>query len=105
VAAKKIEKEARKATLAIRDSSKRKRQSSDGQPVTKLTEAAASLESTSISSDGQNECSVCFELYRSDDETDDWLQCACKRWLHEDCISNIVHDKFVRELLCPYCAL
>ena len=120
MAAMKAKKEARKATGAVRDSSKRKQQSSDkvNQPATKstsnkaraffkqpatksrrLTEAAASQGSTSMASDdGQNECCVCFELYRDDDETDDWLQCACKRWLHEDCISDIVHDKFGREL-------
>ena len=113
VAAKKAEKEARKGTVtsnSVRDSSNRKRQRSDGhQPATRsrrLTEAAAGSRSTTMASnDGQNECCVCFELYRGDDETDDWLQCACKRWLHEDCITDVVHDKFGRELLCPYCSL
>ena len=95
------------ASNSVRDSSNGKRQRSDGhQPATKsrrLTEAAATT--TMASNDGQNECCVCFELYRGDDETDDWLQCACKRWLHEECITDIVHDKFGRELLCPYCSL
>jgi len=38
-----------------------------------------------------NQCSVCFEFYDQD------------RWLHEDCYSEIVVDKYGRELLCPFC--
>ena len=33
-----------------------------------------------------------------------WVECACKRWLHEDCID---YDSVVningQELLCPLC--
>ena len=56
-------------------------------------------------SDGRNECCVCFEMYRRDDEVNDWLQCACGRWLHEKCITDIVHEKFDRELFRPHCLL
>ena len=97
-AAKKAEKEARKTTgksNLVSDSFNRKRQSNDYQPAAKkslrLTEAAASkgLSSPRIaSSDGQNECCVCFEMYRGDDDVNDWLQCACSRWLHEECITD-----------------
>ena len=72
----------------------------------RLTEAAANkgLSSPRIAlSDGQNECCVCFEMYIGDNEVNDWLQCVCGRWLHEECIADIVHDKFGRELFCPYC--
>ena len=31
-------------------------------------------------SNGQNECCVCFEMYRGSNEVTDWLQCTCSRW-------------------------
>ena len=43
---------------------------------------------------------VCFEFYDEDEETE-WVQCVCKRWLHKDCYTEVVVDKYVRELLCP----
>jgi len=48
-----------------------------------------------------NQCCVCFEFYDQDDT--EWVQCVCKRWLHEDCYSEIVVDKYGQELLCPFC--
>ena len=71
----------------------------------RLTEAAATKGSSSpriASSNGLNECCVCFEMYRGDGEVNGWLQCACGRWLHKECITDIVNDKFGRELFCPY---
>ena len=115
VATKKTEKEAgksRRASNFVSDSSNRKQQSSDNQTAVKkslrLTEAAATKGSSSpriASSDGQNECCVCFEMYRGEDEVNDRLQCVCSRCLHEECITDIVHGKFGRELFCPYCLL
>jgi len=110
-----VEKKARKSRGAnnlVSNNSNRKRQNSDDQFAAKKslrsTEFAANKGSSSpriASSDGQNECCVCFEMYRGDHEVNDWLQCACGRWLHEECITDIVHDKFGRELYCPYCLL
>jgi len=28
-----------------------------------------------------------------------WIECVCKKWVHEDCISEIVMDKNGRELI------
>jgi len=51
-----------------------------------------------VSVDGQNECCVfCFELFEGDEETDDRVQCAYRRYLHEDCITDIVY-KLGKEL-------
>ena len=36
---------------------------------------------------------MCFEMYRGDNKVNDWLQCACSRWLHEECITDNVYDK------------
>ena len=36
-----------------------------------------------------NQCCVCFRTYEEDvnDETGlEWVECACQRWLHEECI-------------------
>ena len=49
-----------------------------------------------------NQCCVCFEMY---DNTTEWVQCVCQRWLHEDCYTDIVLDKYGRELLCPFCVV
>lgn len=54
----------------------------------------------------QNQCCICFRTYEEDalEETKlSWLQCVYKRWVHEDCFTEVVMDKNVRELLCPYC--
>ena len=54
----------------------------------------------------ENQCSICFRTYEEDvlEETElCWLKCVCKRWVHEDCVTEVVMDKNGRELLCPYC--
>ena len=48
---------------------------------------------------------VCFEPFQGDDEVEDWVQCACNRWLHEVCMNDILYDKYGRELFCPHCSL
>ena len=49
-----------------------------------------------------NQCCVCFEMY---DNTTEWVQCVCQRWLHEEFYTDIVLDKYGRELLCPFCVV
>ena len=37
----------------------------------------------------QNECCVCFRSFKDDKKEKnglEWVQCACSRWLHEECI-------------------
>ena len=57
----------------------------------------------------ENQCYVCFWTYDDDVVEDtglDWLQCACKRWLHEECIDyDIGHDIDGNDLLCPFCCV
>ena len=39
------------------------------------------------------ECCACFGQYSDDIESGrEWLECACGRWVHEDCVENIVYD-------------
>ena len=92
----------------------RKRQHNDDGYETrnKLQKSAEDdLASTSIvtTDDVENVriCCVCFQLYLGEEENTDWIQCACGRWLHEDCIDidDIIHDIHGRELFYPFCAV
>lgn len=51
-------------------------------------------------SSNENQCCVCFAEYEEEDE---WVQCTCKRWLHEDCIIDVIEDLNGLPRLCPYC--
>ena len=53
----------------------------------------------------ENVCCVCFSMYLEDKEDDDWVQCACSRWLHEGCITEVIIDISGKELFRPFCAL
>ena len=53
-----------------------------------------------------NQCCVCFRTYEEDkfEQTGlQWVQCVCKRWVHEECYEEVLTDKNGRELICPYC--
>ena len=56
-----------------------------------------------------NQCCVCFRTYTKDvleGTGSEWVECACGRWLHEDCISyDIATDVNGKELLCPFCCV
>ena len=92
-----------------------------GEPSTSLTSSETAASSSKPSrqrkadheegGDGfdKNQCCVCFRTYKEDVVEDtglDWLQCACKRWLHEECIDyDIGHDADGNDLLCPFCCV
>ena len=49
-------------------------------------------------------CCACFGLYVDDAGTDrEWIECSCSRWIHEECVENVIHDANGKELLCPVC--
>ena len=99
-AAKKVEKEANKASQQANKPS-RKRQTDVH--VSTRSKLLRDDEGT-VDSEAENiACCVCFQCYQGDQEDSDWVQCACNRWLHEDCITDVVHDIHGRELFCPYC--
>ena len=55
-----------------------------------------------------NRCCVCFGTFQEDQELGtgfEWLECACKRWLHEVCVSDIEINADGKELLCPFCCI
>ena len=48
------------------------------------------------------ECCACFGLYIEDIGTGrEWMECACGRWIHEECVEDIVYDANGKEKLCP----
>lgn len=49
-----------------------------------------------------NRCCVCYEDY-VEEESIEWVQCPCSRWLHEECIIDTRVNSFGKELLCPHC--
>lgn len=52
----------------------------------------------------ENQCCVCNCTYEDDQREgtgSDWVQCACKRWLHEECLCDIEIDALRREMFCP----
>ena len=51
-----------------------------------------------------NQYCACFGLYKDDVGTGlEWLQCSCSRWIHEECVDNVVRGKDGEEKLCPLC--
>ena len=50
----------------------------------------------------ENLCCVCFGSYDEDIGTGrEWVECSCKRWLHEDCVDEEDLDSCGK--LCPLC--
>ena len=51
-----------------------------------------------------DEYCACFGLYTDDIGTGrEWLECACDRGIHEECIEDIVYNANRKEKLCPLC--
>ena len=47
---------------------------------------------------------ACFGLYVHDAGADrEWIECSYSRWIHEECVENVIHDANGKELLCPVC--
>ena len=41
----------------------------------------------------QNQCCICFGTFDEDIGTGcEWVECACTRWLREDCVEEVVVD-------------
>ena len=53
-----------------------------------------------------NKCCMCFVTYE-DDVLDgagaEWISCKCGRWLHEDCVEDVVKDSTGDERYCSFC--
>ena len=53
-----------------------------------------------------NQCCLCFRTFEEDEMEKtamEWVECVCKRCLHEDCIDYVTNvDDDGKEMLCPY---
>ena len=53
-----------------------------------------------------NVCSMCFVHYNDnvmEGGGTDWIFCKCGRWLHEDCVEEVVTDSDGVERFCSFC--
>ena len=51
-------------------------------------------------------CCACFGTYEEDLLSGvgcEWLQCACTRWIHEDCVEDRTVDSEGKDRICPLC--
>ena len=113
---KNIEREAAKKAKTQRKGLKKTKKSKEKQPlqpdqpvthqlvVHQLHQLNSAQENAQIfeSSDDEideNTCCVCFDEYHSNE---DWVQCSCSRWLHEECSLSEVPNALDT---CPHCVL
>jgi len=50
-----------------------------------------------------NKCCMCFVSYEDDvlkGAGTEWIFCKCGRWLHEDCVEDVVMDNNEEERFC-----
>ena len=67
---------------------------------------SSNLERSSNESIDANVCCMCFVHYDDDvleGSGADWIFCKCGRWLHEDCIEDVVKDNEGIERFCSFC--
>lgn len=53
-----------------------------------------------------NTCCICFGTYEEDllaGGGEDWLQCSCGKWVHEECVKDCVADNQGNPRFCPNC--
>ena len=118
---KKAEEKARKAEERARQSNKGATSSTSAcaPPYQQLTPSlpkhtlrdctntsAAKIPRVRMEDTDTNKCCVCLQSFEEDVQMGfgvEWIQCACERWLHEDCIIDCVTDSSGKERLCPFC--
>lgn len=57
---------------------------------------------TNATQGDETDCAYCYGVYDPADGQD-WVQCACEQWVHEECIEEIFLDARRRERFCPFC--
>ena len=50
-----------------------------------------------------NMCCVCYVLYSEGVSGEEWIECGCGRWLHEECAEDCYVDNSGKERFCPVC--
>ena len=118
--AKKAEERAKKAEEKARktSTSRKQKKSTTSEPspsafasICDETTAARSAGNSNLDRSGDesidvNVCCMCFVHYDDDVREGsgaDWIFCKCGRWLHEDCIEDVVKDNEGTERFCSFC--
>ena len=53
-----------------------------------------------------NTCAICFGTYEEDllgGGGEDWIQCTCGKWVHEECVEDCEPDRDGNPRFCPDC--
>jgi len=50
-------------------------------------------------------CCECNVSYEDDGIGEEWVRCACKRWIHENCIDEVIVDINGEEYFCSFCII
>ena len=68
-----------------------------------LTSFPALLDEAEVQQEAEDdyECAFCYGNYCTDGR--DWVKCACSRWVHEDCMEEVILDDEGQERFCPFC--
>ena len=103
--ARKAEEKAKKAEVKAKAKVTRtaKRKNQAHVPTLSAKRAKPTKEQFEIDS---NTCCICFGTYEEDLETgggEDWIQCSCGKWAHEECIEECTDDSDGNPRLCPDC--
>ena len=73
--------------------------------VETLVQRSTSCDSPSVETlvqgaDEVYECAFCYGSYCADGE--EWVKCACSRWVHERCMEEVYLDTNGEERFCPF---
>ena len=97
----------KKARIGMKQKAKPGVNSSNTRSETQPPPKAARMQAMhQVDNIDDGECCMCFTTYEEDirDQSGkEWVECACGRWLHEDCAEDCVLDNDGKERLCPFC--
>ena len=97
-------KPAKQAIASNMDVPTRKRVADTAEPSEPPPSKKMKVKDSSGTEVNQNQCCICFGTFDKGVGTDrEWVECACTRWLHEDCVEEVVVDVSGLERLCPLC--
>ena len=65
--------------------------------------SSSSGDATQESQDTCCECSRTYDQDVTEGTGAEWVECACGKWLHEECIQQVEYDKNGQEKLCSSC--
>lgn len=118
LARKRAEERARKANEKKKQQSSRPKWVSKAHPKRKKIQKATPTSSGSLSSELQLQTDIgssmdqtsceCVRTYGDDIQEStcaEWVKCACERWIHEECIDQVVIDSEGKERFCSYCVV